>query len=1196
MGIDPQLALAVSQVLGHKHLGQWSSDHSQEASTFSGWNYVAIQWLGRQAARAHAYVYQDGRSTAQAARKSHRTVYGAMWKSVVKDGSAELASEENRIARLVERPNPQSSGALFQWEFVQQLHLHGACLIFNRPTKRSAALARDGVNERETAARYIIPVAMTQPVYPGEYAECPNGGVRIMPYETGINWFVNRFVHQLTGKVIPIEWLSVVRYPHPVLRGDGMSPTDAAGWWIDSATMIDMGRWKQIKRGPKPYGIVSVEGEEVDERLLDQIERRISRKLRDGAADDDVVALGAKVSMNTNTTPVEMDYTGAFDQTAGAILAAQGVSKSAAGLNDSMTYGSVAASNMMSLTVVQSDLDLLAGDWTDLAQDEGEKVAVEYEVQSIDDPELIERQLGLDLQYGLRTGKEVRSMRGLPPFGDWRDDARVTAEGFKVDPDEPPKAPEPGQMPGQGPGAMGPGPGPATFADSPMPRSYSPVVAVDVDSVLLADRSHVETVKALVKAGCRVSALTSQPEGRARRLLKSLGLSMPINKADGRVDVYFDDPDTELGDIAERLPKSQAKAKLIETKRPEKLGCVMLEAPEPIAEYARTMQAGISPEGLVGDGLEQWPHVTLLYGLVGCSVEEVVTAVRRLGQVNAVFGPVDTFDSEEHSVLKIGLEGEGLHRFHEKLKALFPVQETHPVYKPHLTLAYCTAEEAGKHKGQCILTGRSVRFTKAVVSIGGKKVDVPLRQVEPESDGPVVKSLARARFVDPSSELVGTLVESVREMGEQVQTLLKSSKGNQPAVRSDVIAAGLCLVANDTGRALMLQRALDPKDPASGKWEFPGGHVEPGEEAFEAAKREWEEEVGRRLPDVEVKSSWRHGIYAGFVATIGSESEIPINTGGKRVLNPDDPDGDMIETVAWWDVDQLEGNQSVRDELLESVPQVLRAIQGVPVSRMNAKVYAGAVSANGNGHAKSAGTDEGVWRTTKDGKRIFIGGDGEARAGGPDGEVIDDNKKNDKKGEKERPEGREKEPNNRGIKPQKMSAVARRAKESKKITDRKVQQAADRAERKMAKRLGGESFKNSEPVDIVFADATGKEHGIEYKYMQDNSRQKIDMNKYAMVRKVIWEKQNKKPVHTVVEDKSGKLYYRRGVGSFRVSSMHEVTGGEAELMQLMSMRANQLPKSARRTDSALLEGSWRPTKDGRGYMNSKTKEIVRPKK
>lgn len=147
----------------------------------------------------------------------------------------------------------------------------------------------------------------------------------------------------------------------------------------------------------------------------------------------------------------------------------------------------------------------------------------------------------------------------------------------------------------------------------------------------------------------------------------------------------------------------------------------------------------------------------------------------------------------------------------------------------------------------------------------------------------------------------------------------------------ELIAAGLVLVAADTGRVLMLQRALDDTDPAGGKWEFPGGHIEPVELPLDAALREWSEETGVAAPvliEPQAHAFWDspNGIYAGFVIVVPDESCCTPHDREGGLINPDDPDGDAVEAVAWWDPTQLVGNPAVRVELLADVSLVLGAI------------------------------------------------------------------------------------------------------------------------------------------------------------------------------------------------------------------------------------------------------------------------------
>lgn len=94
-----------------------------------------------------------------------------------------------------------------------------------------------------------------------------------------------------------------------------------------------------------------------------------------------------------------------------------------------------------------------------------------------------------------------------------------------------------------------------------------------------------------------------------------------------------------------------------------------------------------------------------------------------------------------------------------------------------------------------------------------------------------------------------------------------------------VTVAGIALVRRDGGTSVFLtQRAMDETDApdVQESWEVPGGHLNPGEEPFEAAKREFEEELGYPLPEGEVVNGWRSedGAYQGFVyeATSGGST------------------------------------------------------------------------------------------------------------------------------------------------------------------------------------------------------------------------------------------------------------------------------------------------------------------------------------
>lgn len=160
---------------------------------------------------------------------------------------------------------------------------------------------------------------------------------------------------------------------------------------------------------------------------------------------------------------------------------------------------------------------------------------------------------------------------------------------------------------------------------------------------------------------------------------------------------------------------------------------------------------------------------------------------------------------------------------------------------------------------------------------------------------------------------------------------------DEPLTSDGFVAGGLAVRADDTGRVLMIQRAFDEDDPAGGYWEFPGGRPESEDESvLEAARREWAEETGLVVPPGKVVSTWDAGDYRGHVLAVESESAVPI-LDREKGANPDDPDNEAPEAVAWWDPAELKNNPAVRPELQDHPKRVRHALEatGVPVNKFS---------------------------------------------------------------------------------------------------------------------------------------------------------------------------------------------------------------------------------------------------------------------
>ncbi len=109
------------------------------------------------------------------------------------------------------------------------------------------------------------------------------------------------------------------------------------------------------------------------------------------------------------------------------------------------------------------------------------------------------------------------------------------------------------------------------------------------------------------------------------------------------------------------------------------------------------------------------------------------------------------------------------------------------------------------------------------------------------------------------------------ERGERIPAKIVLADGYQ-----DVTHAGVAVVAADTGRVLLAQRAYDETDAPDVRetWEFPGGGLDEGEDPQIGAFREFYEEIGMDLMTLgEVVDGWRsNDTYQGFVVVVPDET------------------------------------------------------------------------------------------------------------------------------------------------------------------------------------------------------------------------------------------------------------------------------------------------------------------------------------
>jgi 8-oxo-dGTP diphosphatase len=114
-----------------------------------------------------------------------------------------------------------------------------------------------------------------------------------------------------------------------------------------------------------------------------------------------------------------------------------------------------------------------------------------------------------------------------------------------------------------------------------------------------------------------------------------------------------------------------------------------------------------------------------------------------------------------------------------------------------------------------------------------------------------------------------------------------------------LIIVGAAILAD--GRLLACQRSEPPE--VAGRWEFPGGKVEPGENDLDALVRECEEELGiliavkdRIGEDVPLAHGW--ALLRVWLAEVISGQPQPLEHSSLRWLGPDE-----LDSVPWLPAD-----------------------------------------------------------------------------------------------------------------------------------------------------------------------------------------------------------------------------------------------------------------------------------------------------
>jgi len=164
--------------------------------------------------------------------------------------------------------------------------------------------------------------------------------------------------------------------------------------------------------------------------------------------------------------------------------------------------------------------------------------------------------------------------------------------------------------------------------------------------------------------------------------------------------------------------------------------CLLARLPEPLASKVRGYGLSIPDERIYDDedgelGREDKPHVTVKFGLHTTDPQEVISKLQGQPSFRVTLGPMSVFYNEDCIVLKIGVEGRGIHELNRYISDVFECTDTYPEYRPHCTVAYLKKDAADPYWFNDYLSdqfaGIGVQFNALEFSVpSGQKYKIPL--------------------------------------------------------------------------------------------------------------------------------------------------------------------------------------------------------------------------------------------------------------------------------------------------------------------------------------------------------------------------------------------------------------------------------------------------------------------------------------
>ena len=229
-----------------------------------------------------------------------------------------------------------------------------------------------------------------------------------------------------------------------------------------------------------------------------------------------------------------------------------------------------------------------------------------------------------------------------------------------------------------------------------------------------------------------------------------------------------------------------------------KYSSTQIDLPKPAADKITELAKTIPDADIAGKGREENPHVTVKYGLHDQEPEALQSFLRDHGPVTLTLGKTNFFPpsagSEGNDVVVVEVDSPQLHGINGDISKTFPVTDTHPDYKPHITLAYVKPGAGQKYAGNRALEGQQVQAKEITFSsrngqehaikLGGPTATLQPVPPAPDRLGEAPQKLeqrpgAFSKLISglPRSDVMQLLAENGLELNDNDNIVFRDQRG-----------------------------------------------------------------------------------------------------------------------------------------------------------------------------------------------------------------------------------------------------------------------------------------------------------------------------------------------------------------------------------------------------------------------------------